>query len=67
MKSLGWLGKYATAMVVLFTTSSASFGVEVNGKLGSPSATTTIDGKQLPAPEPEYGGKIEKAALDSKA
>jgi arylsulfatase len=33
---------------------------------GSPSATTTIDGRQLPPPDPAFGGVIEKGALQSK-
>lgn len=37
----------------------------VTGDLGSPSATTTIDGKQLPAPDPAFGGEIKQGALDS--
>jgi len=40
--------------------------VEVTGTLGSPSATTTISGKQLPAPEPKFGGVIKEDALNSK-
>ncbi|HSR74846.1 MAG TPA: arylsulfatase [Sulfurovum sp.] len=43
------------------------FAVEVDGVLGSPSATTTIDGKQIPAPDPKFGGVIKQNALDSKA
>ncbi|MCO8123136.1 arylsulfatase [Stieleria sp. TO1_6] len=39
----------------------------INGKPGSPSATTTVDGKQLPAPDPKFGGTIEKNASQSKA
>jgi arylsulfatase len=39
---------------------------EVTGELGSPSATTTIPGDQLPAPEPEFGGIIKPQALQSK-
>ena len=39
---------------------------EVTGELGSPSATVTIDGKQLPAPEPKFGGVIKNDALKSK-
>ena len=27
--------------------------------LGSPAATTSIDGKQLPAPDPKFGGVIK--------
>ena len=40
---------------------------ETHGVPGSPSATTTIDGRQLPAPAPEFGGVIKKEALQSKA
>src|SRR5262252_1319508 len=34
---------------------------------GSPAATTTIDGKQLPPPDPKFGGVIKDNALQSKA
>jgi arylsulfatase A-like enzyme len=34
---------------------------------GSPAATKSIDGKQLPAPEPKFGGVIKDDALQSKA
>ena len=40
---------------------------QITGTPGSPSATTTISGKQLPAPDPEFGGVIENEALQSKA
>jgi hypothetical protein len=40
---------------------------EVTGTLGSPSATTTIDGKQLPPPGPKFGGVIGEKASESKA
>ncbi|HBO44255.1 MAG TPA: arylsulfatase, partial [Planctomycetaceae bacterium] len=33
---------------------------------GSPSATTTIDGRQLPPPDPKFGGVIKDSALQSK-
>lgn len=39
---------------------------QVSGTLGSPSATTTIDGRQLPAPQPAFGGVIKDDALQSK-
>ena len=38
---------------------------EVTGKLGSPDATTTISGKQLPPPAPEFGGVIKDNAMQS--
>jgi arylsulfatase len=40
---------------------------QVTGELGSPSATITIDGKQLPAPDPQFGGVIKEKASESKA
>ncbi|MGY4290246.1 arylsulfatase A-like enzyme [Bradyrhizobium sp. LM2.7] len=39
---------------------------QVNGTLGSPSATSTITGKQLPPPDPQFGGVIKDGALQSK-
>jgi arylsulfatase A-like enzyme len=41
--------------------------IETTGVPGSPDATTTIDGKQLPAPDPAFGGVIKPDALQSKA
>lgn len=38
---------------------------QVNGVLGSASATTTISGKQLPPPDPKFGGVIKERASDS--
>ncbi len=38
---------------------------EVTGDPGSPGATTTISGKQLPAPAPDFGGVIKNNALSS--
>ncbi len=35
--------------------------------LGTPSATTTISGDQLPAPDPQFGGVIKGNASQSKA
>ncbi len=32
---------------------------QVTDTLGSPSATTSISGKQLPAPDPKFGGVIK--------
>ena len=39
---------------------------QVTGVLGSPDATTTISNKQLPAPDPKFGGVIKNDALQSK-
>src|SRR5450631_1908685 len=40
---------------------------QVTGVPGSPSATTTIDGKQIPPPAPQFGGEIKEKASESKA
>ena len=39
---------------------------QVTGQLGAPSATTTIPGNQIPAPEPKFGGVIKENAANSK-
>ncbi|HEX5138314.1 MAG TPA: arylsulfatase [Planctomycetota bacterium] len=41
--------------------------IETTGAPGSPGATTTISGNQLPAPDPAFGGVIKDGALQSKA
>ncbi len=38
---------------------------DISGTPGSPNATTTIDGKQLPPPPPKFGGVINETAKDS--
>jgi arylsulfatase A-like enzyme len=40
---------------------------QVTGVLGSPGATESISGKQLPPPDPKFGGVIKDDALNSKA
>src|SRR4030095_1930263 len=40
---------------------------QVTGVPGSPTATTTITGKQLPPPDPKFGGVIKQKASESKA
>jgi arylsulfatase A-like enzyme len=45
---------------------SALAQIQTTGTPGSPSATTTISGEQLPAPPGKFGGVIKESALDSK-
>ncbi|WP_426616215.1 arylsulfatase [Bradyrhizobium sp. McL0616] len=40
---------------------------QITGVPGSPSATTTITGQQLPPPDPKFGGVIKERASESKA
>ncbi len=41
--------------------------IQTTGVPGSPGATTTISGKQLPPPDPKFGGVVKDNALQSKA
>ena len=56
----------AVGAALLMLASLPAMAVEATGAPGSPSATTTIDGKQLPAPDPKFGGEIKNDALQSK-
>ncbi len=56
------------ALLVASVMAGAPVGAQqVTGVLGTPSATTTISGKQLPPPPPAFGGVIKPLATDSKA
>ena len=57
-----------TVSVTLATSLAPSSWAEIQttGTPGSPGATTTISGKQLPAPDPKFGGVIKEDALTSK-
>ncbi|MBL8874794.1 MAG: arylsulfatase [Phycisphaerae bacterium] len=61
MKSSGLV----MAMVLCVGACVQARAQQVTGQLGSPSATTSIDGKQLPAPDPKFGGVIKENALQS--
>ena len=52
--------------VVLALVAGPAAAQQVTGELGSPSATTTINGKQLPPPDPKFGGVIKEKASESK-
>jgi len=58
---------FETCALVLIMACRAHFSTaqQVTGTPGSPSATTTIDGKQLPPPPPGFKGKIERNAAQS--
>src|SRR6476661_909075 len=52
--------------VAVMAAASAKAQVQTTGTPGSPSATTTIDGKQIPPPDPKFGGVIKDTAVNSK-
>ncbi|HEY6418114.1 MAG TPA: arylsulfatase [Candidatus Binataceae bacterium] len=51
--------------MALLLTASAVRAQQINGVPGSPSATMTLDGKQLPPPPMPFGGVIKESAKDS--
>jgi len=55
-----------TCAIIATAVSIHAQQVQTTGEPGSPSATTTIDGKQLPAPPPKFDGVIKEDAKDSK-
>ena len=54
-------------IAVLALVAGPAAAQQVTGELGSSSATTTLDGKQLPPPDPQFGGVIKEKAAESKA
>src|SRR5438445_6939403 len=53
------------AVAVMAVAPCARAQIQTSGVPGSPSATTTIDGKQLPPPDPKFGGVIKDSVKDS--
>src|SRR6476661_2233369 len=60
---LGWM----LAAAVIAIAPSTRTEIQTSGTPGTPSATTTISGKQLPPPDPKFGGVITEKATESKA
>jgi arylsulfatase len=58
--------KAALAAALCIVTATPAMGQQSTGAPGSPSATITIDGKQLPPPPLQFGGVIKEDAKDSK-
>ena len=52
---------------VLALSCVSTLAQQITGVAGSPEATTTIDGKQLPPPAPKFGGVIEEKASEFDA
>jgi hypothetical protein len=57
----------AAALFAIFELSAVTaVAQQITGVPGSPSATITLDGKQLPPPPEKFGGVIKESATDSK-
>jgi arylsulfatase len=55
-----------SAIAALIACAPLAIAQQTTGVPGSPGATTTIDGKQLPPPDPAFGGVIKDKASESK-
>jgi arylsulfatase A-like enzyme len=51
--------------VLCLAAASYGYAQQTTGQPGSPSATTTIEGKQIPVPPSKFGGVIKPSAKDS--
>jgi arylsulfatase len=58
---------FCLILTVVLVVAGSARSQDAANEPGSPEATTTIDGKQLPPPGPKFGGKIELKATDSKS
>jgi len=59
------LSLVAAIVVSWLLTASAVRAQQINGVAGSPDATMTLDGKQLPPPPMPFGGVIKESATNS--
>ena len=66
MKSTPTIRALALSASVMALTIGSTFAQQITGTPGSPSATTTIDGKYLPPPPAPFGGTINLDATNSK-
>ena len=56
-----------SVFIAIVATAAQATAQQITGTPGSPGATTTISGKQLPPPDPKFGGVIKEKASESKA
>jgi arylsulfatase A-like enzyme len=56
----------AAALVLCLLAASTANAQQITGLPGSPDATVTINGRQLPPPPMPFGGVIKESAKDSK-
>ena len=66
MRAKQWMTCASIVAIGTLFASGPMLAQQVTGTPGSPSATTTIDGRQLPPPDPKFGGVIKDDVLQSK-
>ena len=57
-------GRNTLAGVALLAFCVSALAQQTTGDPGSPGATTTITGKQIPPPDPKFGGVIKEKASE---
>ena len=67
MRANRWTTSTSVLVLSALFVCDPALAQQVTGTPGSPSATTTIDGRQLPPPDPKFGGVIKDGALQSKS
>jgi len=65
LRGTGAVTALAVFLLVVMVAVAPLPAQQVTGELGAPSATTTIDGKQIPPP-PKFAGLIKESAAESK-
>src|SRR5438477_9974069 len=66
MKSIKYVILSATLAAAVMAVAPSAVGQQINGTPGTPNATVTIDGKQIPPPPMPFGGVINESVKDSK-
>ena len=66
MRTRNQLLVFAALATLITFAAGFSSAQQTTGVPGSPSSTTTIDGKYLPSPPPKFGGEINLNATQSK-
>lgn len=56
----------AGAITIALLGNGMALAQQVTGVPGAAGSTTTLDGKQLPPPDPKFGGEIKQKASESK-
>jgi Sulfatase len=65
MSANQWITSVSVVALGVLLTTEPTLPQQVTGAPGSPSATTTIEGNQLPPPPQPFHGKIERNAAQS--
>jgi len=66
MKPIKYVILSATLAAAVMEVAPSAQAQQITGTPGDPSATVTLDGKQIPAPPMKFGGVIKESALESK-